>query len=639
MGKKVFIKLAVTNITTNRKMYLPYLLTCTVIISLYYTINSLVTDETLKSISGGNFTIDVMKFGSLLFTVLSVFFLLYTNSFILKWRKKEFGLYHLLGLERKHIQRLLLLENNIIASLTITSGILIGLIFNKLAGLAMSAIMDVPLTVSTISLGACFKTIATFFVIFFILYLFNKKQLLSVPIIDLMKGAEAGEKEPKTRLIAAMLGGVLLIVGYILSFTVKDPKDDLYSMLLAIGFVTIATYLLFIAVSIALLKALRSKENLYYSKNNFTLISTMLYRMKQNAVGLSNITILSTGTLMVMTITLSLYMGINTILTNSFPYDIKISSSGESNTEQTKLKTFIEKSADAFKVKITSITSYQGGKFAADLTGDGKDDFVFILPLNDYNRLTNQQVSLADDEVLLLRNEKTAPLQSIHLADHQFKVKKLIEELPIDTSLSTNPENKWIYVIAPLNSRFTNQIGLPDSAESFQDIALQGDPDAVNKLSHAITDEAESIENIYVEAKSIYKESLLVRFGSLLFLGIFISTVLFAETALMIFYKQISEGYDDRTRFVIMKRVGMSDREMTKTIRQQTWIMFFAPLAVALLHLTMALPLVMKLIGIAAMDDWLVVIGCGLFAAIVFIIIYGFLFILTEKSYKKIIRQ
>ncbi|MEM5597777.1 FtsX-like permease family protein [Niallia circulans] len=133
---------------------------------MYYTINNLVTDETLKSISGGNFTIDVMKFGSLLFTVLSVFFLLYTNSFILKWRKKEFGLYHLLGIERKHIQRLLLLENNIIASLTITSGILIGLIFNKLAGLAMSAIMDVPLTVSTISLGACFKTIATFFVIF-----------------------------------------------------------------------------------------------------------------------------------------------------------------------------------------------------------------------------------------------------------------------------------------------------------------------------------------------------------------------------------------------------------------------------------------------------------------------------------------
>lgn len=638
MNKKLYVKLALTNIKNNSLMFRPYLFTCIVVIALFYTINSLVNDHALKTISGGNFTIDVMKFGSILFTVLSLFFLMYANSFIFKKRKKEIGLYNLLGLEKKHIRKLLILEIALIAFFTMIGGIAVGLVFNQLVGIAMSAMMKVPLTVSMISVSAIIKTIVTFMMVFFIIHLFNLKQIHSVRIIELMKGAQIGEREPKAKLVLALLGGILLITGYLLSFTVKDPKLDLSEMITAIVFVVAATYLLFIAVSIVLLKMLRKSESLYYNKNNFTIISTMLYRMKQNAVGLSNIAVLSTATLIVMTTTISLYLGVNTILNNSFQFDVSITNPAENKQEQQQLQTFIDKNKDRYDVEITSAASYRGGQFAADLTGDGKDDFFLILPMEDFNTLTNENISLASDEVMLLKDKETAELQSINLDNKSFKVKDTVEELPIDTSLADNVDANWIFVIAPLSGEFAQIVDLANSLTMYQDFNVQGDADAVNDFSHAIADKAQTIDYVDVEAKSIYKESLLVRFGGLLFLGIFISAVLFVETALMIFYKQISEGYDDRNRFAIMKKVGMSEKEIIKTIRKQTLIMFFAPLTVALLHLGAGLPLVTKIIGIAAMDNWLVVLGSGLFAAIIFTFIYGLTYIFTEKNYKKIVK-
>lgn len=638
MNKKLYVKLAVTNIKNNSLMFLPYLFTCVVVIALFYTINSLVNDHALKTISGGNFTIDVMKFGSILFTVLSLFFLLYANSFIFKKRKKEIGLYNLLGLEKKHIRKLLILESSLLAFFSMLVGIAIGLVFNQVVGIAMSAMMKVPLTVSTISLSAIIKTVVTFMIVFMIIHVFNLKQIHSVRVIELMKGAQIGEREPKAKLFLAILGSILLIAGYLLSFSVKDPKLELAEIITAIVFVVAATYLLFIAVSIVLLKILRKQDGIYYNKNNFTLISTMLYRMKQNAIGLSNIAVLSTATLIVLTTTMSLYLGVNTMLNNSFQFDVSITNPAENVSEQQQLQAFIDKTKARYDVEITSAASYQGGQFAADLTGDGKDDFFLILPLEDFNKLTNENISLASDEVMLLKDKESAALQSIRFDNKSFQVKGTVDELPIDTSLADNTDANWMYVIAPLTGEFAQKVDLENSLTIYQDFNVQGDTDAINDFSHAVLEKAQAIGNVDVEAKSIYKESLLVRFGGLLFLGIFISVVLFVETALMIFYKQISEGFDDRNRFAIMKKVGMSDKEIHQTIKKQTLIMFFAPLTIALVHLGAGLPLITKIIGIAAMDNWLVVAGSGIFAAILFTVIYGVTYIFTEKNYKKIVK-
>lgn len=638
MNKNLYGKLALTNIKKNRLMFLPYIITCIVTIALFYTMNSLVNDTALKNIPGGNFTIDVMKFGSLLFTILSLFFLLYANSFIFKRRKKEFGLYHLLGMEKRHVRKLLRLENLLIALLTILAGIIIGLVFTQVVGLAMSMTMKAPLALNIISILAIIKTIGTFIIIFFIIYLYNVKQIHSVHIIELMKGGQSGEREPKAKYLLALLGCILLIAGYLLSFTVNNPKLDLNAMITAVVFVVAATYLLFIAFSVVLLKMLQRNESFYYNKDYFTLISTMLYRMKQNAVGLSNITILSTATMIVMTTTISLYFGVNTMVNNTFQFDVSITNTTEHEAEQQQLQSFIDNQKERFNVDIASLISYRGGQFAADLTGDGKEDFFRILPLEDFNTLTNERITLASNEVLLLKSKETAELQSINLNDESFKVKDKVEELPFDTSLADNIEDSWIYVVASLTGEFAQAADLENSLTMYQDFNLQGDSKQVNEFSHAIADEAETIGNVYVEAKSIYKETVLGSFGGLLFLGIFISVILFAETALMLYYKQISEGYDDRHRFAIMKKVGMSEKELKRTISRQTLIMFLAPLAVAVIHLAAVLPLVMKIIGFtAAMDHTMVVLGSALFAVILFTIIYGVTFRFTEKNYLRII--
>jgi len=340
-----------------------------------------------------------------------------------------------------------------------------------------------------------------------------------------------------------------------------------------------------------------------------------------------------------MTTTISLYLGVNTMLNNSFQYDVSITNAASNKVEQEKLQQFIDDHKESYGVKITSASSYRGGQFAADLTGDGKEDFFLILPLEDFNRLTNQNVSLAADEVVLLKDEETAKLHHIQLDNKVFNVKDTLEGLPIDTSLADSLDANWIYVVAPFTGDFALKVDLENSFTMYQDFNLLGNPDEINDFSHAIADEAQTIGNVDVEAKSIYKESLLVRFGGLLFLGVFISIVLFAETALMIFYKQISEGYDDRNLFSIMKKVGMSEKEIINTIRKQTLIMFFAPLGVALLHFAVGVALVIKIVGIAAMDNWLVVWGSAVFAAVVFIVIYGATFKFTEKRYKKMVEQ
>ncbi|KAB2331262.1 FtsX-like permease family protein [Bacillus mesophilum] len=638
MNKKLYSKLALTNLKKNSLMLLPYIITCIVTIALFYTMNSLVNDTALKNIPGGNFTIDVMKFGSLLFTNLSLFFLLYANSFIFKRRKKEFGLYHLLGMEKKHVRKLLRIENFLIALMTTIGGLTIGLILNQVVGIAMSITMNVPLTLKIFSIMAILKTLVTFSIIFIIIYLYNLKQLNSVRITELMKGGQIGEREPKAKYVLAVLGGILLISGYLLSFMVSDPILDLNAIIAAIVFVVAATYLLFTAVSIVLLKMLQKNESFYYNKDHFTLISTMLYRMKQNAVGLSNIAVLSTATMIVMTTTVSLYLGVNTMVNNTFQFDVSITNAAENVAEQQQLQTFIDNHKERYDVEITSLSSYRGGQFAADLTGDGKEEFFRLLPLEDFNSLTNENISLASDEVLLLKGQETADLQSITLNDQSFNVKDTVEELPIDTSLAKSIEGNWVYVVAALTGEFVQSADLENSLMMYQDINLQGESDSVNEFSHAIADEAETIGNVYIEAKSIYRETVLGTFGGLLFLGIFISVVLFAETALMIYFKQISEGHDDRHRFTIMRKVGIGDKEITQTIRRQTLIMFLAPLTVAIIHLAAIMPLVMKIIGTtAAMDHTLVVLGSALFAAFLFTIVYGVIFRFTEKNYQRII--
>lgn len=638
MRKNLYRKLAFRNIKKNASMMLPYLFTCVTVVIFYYIVVSLSANKDLKAISGGNFTIDVMKFGSLLFAILSIFFLLYSNSFIMKRRKKELGLYHILGLEKKHIQKVLAWENNICAFATIVLGLAFGFIINPFLTAILSRAISAELAFSSaISIVAVAKTVFLFITIFILIFLSNLRQIRSANSLELLKGGLYGEKEPKTKWSLAILGAVLLAGGYILSWFVKNPKEDLNLIIGAIVCVLIATYLLFLAVSVVVLKMLRSKEHLYYKLKNFTLISGLLYRIKQNAIGLSNICILATATLFIMTITTSLYFGINNMLNNSYSKDISIIYPQTDKKEMADLKEFIDKTTVKYSVTLENETHYTGNKHAEDFAKNGTLEYFFLMPLSDYNRLTGEELTLSHDEVLFYSDEEEFQLDKLSFGQNSVRIAEKLKSFPIENDHGDDYGRSWLYIVTQDDGLIAEYFGLSDNVTSYYEFDLLGKEADKTAFSYAITEETYGFTNWSSMSKYVYRDSAIVRFGGLLFLGILISIILFAETALSIFYKQISEGFDDKDRFNILTKVGMNHKEIHSTIRRQILIVFFSPLLVALLHLTIALPMIMKLLKIAFLDSVGVIAGSGLICTAVFVLIYSLVFFLTEQAYRKIV--
>ncbi|SDX42052.1 putative ABC transport system permease protein [Marininema mesophilum] len=635
MNKQLYRKLALTNLKKNASMMLPYLITCIIVVSFYYIVSSLSMNTQLKTVSSGNFIVDVMKFGSLLFAALSVLFLLYTNSFIMKRRKKELGLYHILGLEKKHIRKVLTWESAITSFCSIASGLIIGVVANQFVTAILSKMIGTKLPFSgAISGPAVVKTIITFVIIFLLSFLYNLRQIHVANPVELLKGGQLGEKEPKAKGLLAGLGLGLLLCGYTLSFLVNNPEKDSNMMLGAVVCVLVATYLLFIAVSIQVLKLLQQNEHFYYKSKNFTLISGMLYRMKQNALGLSNICILSTATLLIMTTTVSLYFGINNTVANELDHDISINAPVADKDKVSKLFKSIDKNINKHSLKRKNVLKYTGGKFAEDLDADGKFEMFFLMRLKEYNHLTRQNMSLSKDEVLIFSEDPTKHSDTLTLGKKKLSVKEYLKKFPIKNNSAGIYGQKWLYIVSPKDGLLADK--LSRESNLYYEFDLTGKDQDKSNFSYAISKEAERL-GIQFESRSGYHDDLMVRFGGLLFLGMLISIILFMETALSIFYKQISEGYDDQTRFKILKKIGMSQKEIRNTIRRQILIVFFSPLVIALLHLCVALPLVMKLMKIAFMDSWAVTLGSSAVSATVFILIYGAVFLLTERTYRKIV--
>lgn len=638
MNDKLFRRLAVTNLKRNATMILPYLITCIIVVSLYYIVTSLSANTGLKTVSGGNLVIDLMKFGNRLFAVLSLLFLLYANGFIMKRRKKELGLYHILGLEKKHIRKVISLESVICSFVTIACGLIIGVGSNRFVTAALSKIIGTELSFGAVSLGAATKTILTFVAIFLLIFLYNMRQIQTANPVELLKGGQIGEKEPKAKWVLAVLGFGLLLCGYTLSLSVNDPEKDINMVVGAIVCVTIATYLLFIAGSIAGLKLLRRNEDFYYKSKNFTLISGMLYRMKQNAVGLANICILFTATLFVMTTTVSLYFGINHSVANQFTHDISLNAPASDKNKLSELVEFIEKNKKLHSLQTVNVQQYSGGKFGEDLDEDGKSENFFLMPLEAYNRLTSQNISLAKDEVLVFSGSAAMHSNTLSFALNKVtvRVKEYLKQFPLSNDYSGIYGLERLYIVSPEGGLLADYFGTTGASDLFYEFDLAGTSGNQSDFSYAISKMAEGF-GISIDSRFTFRDSLNVRFGGLLFLGILFSMILFTKTALTIFYKQISEGYDDQERFKILEKVGMSHKEIRSTIRRQILIVFFSPIWVATLHLCFALPMVMKLLKIAFMDDWVVVVTSSAVSAAALMIIYGAVFLLTERAYRKIL--
>ena len=635
MRKGIFSKLAVQNIRNNKSTYIPYMITCIFCIAMIYMMEFLRDCPTLdQAVRHAAEVRMILSTGEVVVVIFCVIFLIYSNSFLMKRRQKEIGLYNILGLERNHIGIVLLLETIFTTILSLTGGIAIGILASKLSLLLLLRLLHIPAVLGFyISTKGIITCLLMFGAIFLLILLLNLRRIhLSRPV-ELLRGNNTGEREPKAKWLMALLGFICLGIGYYLAITTESPIKAITIFLLAVILVMAGTYLLFTAGSIVILKFLRRRKSFYYKTGNFISISGMLYRMKQNAVGLASICILSTGVLLMISMTVSIYFGMNDIMVNRYPYDTDISITGVGEEEcQTAIETFEKAISDnkvpvdkkAEEIYLTIISRIDHGQIQiaepGTLTESGSVLTLSLVRQSEYEKLTGTNPALQDGEILAWASKMTEKSDSLTVNDSVFSVKKWLENSP------------------PAGQDLTVHLGLDITGSDETKIAY-GTPvlDAIK----ALQDNGQLSDNSWItsgiraqEYASYYADN-----GSLLFIGIFLGSLFLLGTAMIIYYKQISEGYEDQNRFEIMQKVGLSHREVKSSIRRQILMVFFLPLLMAMLHISMAFPLIRRMLLLFGMTNTKLFIGCTAGTVLIFALVYGLIYLMTARSYYHIVER
>lgn len=660
MNKVYYPKLAISNLKKNHQTYIPYLLACIMTICMFFIMESLSRNEGLKEMWGSEVLISFLAFGSFVIAIFSCILLFYTNSFLMKRRKKEIGLYNILGMEKKHIAIMMLFETVFTFLISITIGLFLGVVLDKLMYLILLKILHFNVKLGfSLSAQDFVVTIILFGMIFLATFVFNFFQIHVSNPINLLSSVKAGEKEPKAKKLLAILGIVCLGIGYALAIMVKSPLASMSLFLIAVLFVMAGTYFLFTSGSIALLKALKRNKKYYYKTKNFISTSSMIYRMKQNAVGLSNICILNTAVILTLATTVCLYCGAEKSLSTRFPQDIMVTIENPSEEVKNQVDTLLAEKYEEYGVEADNIYPFYFG----DLIGnyEEKDNTVSfycnkpsdmdmtdtnffyaqMIPLSDYNLLTDQKLSLAPDEILVYKiNAKDVP-DFININGDVYKVVGECKEFPyIDDSMAGYYDT--YYLIFPDATQILNYEKTyhnPDVASLDLQYAFDvvGAEEAVHNFGVDVRDSLCAIDTVWAESKEEARESFYAMFGSFLFLGIFLGTLFLGAAVLIIYYKQISEGFDDRERFRIMEKVGMSKAMVKSSIHSQILKVFFLPLLVAIIHTMFAFPMIKRILGLFCLNDFSLFLICTVVTILVYAILYSIVYAMTAKTYYKIV--
>ncbi|EQB87097.1 putative ABC transport system permease protein [Clostridium punense] len=656
MSKMFYEKLAVTNIKKNGKTYFPYMLTCICITAMFYIMDFISVNPGLDNMSGGNDLKAILKFGTYVIGFFSVVFLFYTNSFLIKRRKKEIGLYNILGMEKKHIAKVLFWENFFVALITTALGLLLGIALSKLMFLVLLKILNFKVPMGFfISKQSLFKTVALFGFTFVLILMNNLRQIHLANPVELLKGGQVGEKEPKTKWILTLIGVISLGIGYYIALTTGSPLAALSSFFMAVILVMVGTWALFTAGSIALLKALRKNKNFYYKTNHFINVSGMIYRMKQNAVGLANICILSTTVLVMLSTTVSLYIGMEDVLRTRYPRDISISAKNISKDKSEELTSMIKEQAEKQGAAVKNIVKYRSLDLAViqdkNYFTDNRNEldmnnlgFLEFIPLSEYNHMENKSIALKEDEVLLYTYRGEIAEDSINILGNEFKIKERINTMTVDGIASSVVSNGYFVVVPDENTiekifssstEASKNIGelsyyFAFDTDDNEEAEITLTKDISNKIKElSIDGNCEGLEESRVSFFSVY--------GGLFFLGIFLGALFIMATVLIIYYKQISEGYDDKERFEIMQKVGMSKEEIKKSINSQVLMVFFLPLFTAIIHIAFAFKVIVKLLEVLNLTNVTLFAYCTAGTIFVFTIFYAIVYMLTSKVYYKIV--
>ena len=672
MHKGIFSGLAKQNIRNNKSTYIPYIITCIFCIAMIYMMEFLRDCPTLDQAVRQADEVRMIVFtGEIVVEIFCIIFLIYSNSFLMKRRQKEIGLYNILGLERNHIGIVMFLETIITSIGSFAGGIAAGIIGSKLALLLLLKLLHIPSVLGFyISVKGIFTCLFMFGIVFLMILFLNLAKIhLSRPV-ELLRGNNTGEKEPVAKWLMALIGFICLGAGYYLAVTTESPIKAITIFLLAVILVMAGTYLLFTAGSIVILKFLRRRKSFYYRTGNFISISGMLYRMKQNAIGLASICILSTGVLLMISMTVSIYFGMNDIMLNRYPYDVDMSVTSISEEEcQTAIEAFekaiadnkvpVEKSVEEIYLDI--VCSKNGDQILIKPANTIRNsDSVLVLSLlnqAEYERLTGISANLNDGEIFAWY-PSAVQKDSVTVDETEFTVKKWLDKNPLTCGEDAVSDNAVLVVTdedfkkfdemrtemykgvssAPAGEDLTLHLGL-DITGSETDKIDFGTP--VMEVVKDLKKNGGLSENSWItsgirqqEYESYYADN-----GSLLFIGILLGSLFLMGTAMIIYYKQISEGYEDQKRFEIMQKVGLSRREVRSSVRRQILMVFFLPLLMAMLHITMAFPMIRRMLLLFGMTNTKLFIGCTAGTVLIFAVVYGLIYLMTARSYYHIVER
>ena len=662
MSKSFYFKLAAENIKKNSKTYIPFMLTCIITIAMFYIILSLSGNPGIAAMRGASFITMFMSIGSVTVGIFAVIFLFYTNSFLIKRRKKEFGLYNILGMEKRHISAVVFIEIFYTAAISLIIGLPGGILLDKLMYLIISRLLNVEVTLGFyVSVESLIASVIFFGAIFFFIFLNTLRQICFSNPIELLKGESMGEREPKTRWLMTVLGVGCLGAGYYISVTTRDIVSAFMMFFLAVILVILGTYMLFTAGSVFILKTLRKNKRYYYKTKHFISVSGLIYRMKQNAAGLANICILSTMVLVMISSTSCLMMGMDEILKENFPYDLtlEVRRAYWSEDSEEKLSQFDEAvdiiteyekeiSRADFLYVMDFVGYFQDGKVSFE--GTSSPYFLCFVTAEDYNKAFGGELVLKKGEIAaapLNKDDANFNSESINLFGIECKIKEKADYFYAHNGDNNVIAEKAAIILSDIDAMHE----LSDKYREFYEISESGyRGDKVININFTANDEkrhnailsdlAEKTGDfVLLTSRADGKYNFLDLYGGLFFLGLFLGTLFIMVAVLIIYYKQISEGYDDKKRFEIMQNVGLSKGEVRASIHSQVLTVFFLPLVMAGIHMTAAFPILKSLLeGMGMTKTWLF-LSCTAVSFLVFAVFYIVVYLLTARSYYKIVSR
>lgn len=675
MKSGLYLKLSVNGIKKNKKLYLPYLITCICMVMMFYLIDYLAVSPQFAQIKGGDTMQMILGFGSGVIAIFSLILLYYTNSFLIRRRQREFGLYHILGMGKIDLVKIMVLENLIISVVTIAGGIVGGILFSKLGELLAAKILGSNAGLSMkISVPALVATALLFLAIFALIMLRMIVSVYRLKPVELLKSEKTGEKPPKANWIFAVIGLLLLGVAYYLSLTIKDPLAAMVWFMVAVVLVILATYLLFIAGSVAFCKMMQKKKGYYYKTNHFISISSMIYRMKRNGAGLASICILSTMVLVMVSSTTSLYLSMEHGLNLRYPKSVQIEM--YTNPEQTEemketqngqivdlvqnvLKEHNQTAENPENYRMLTVSGiaskneiYFNPENAPGVNGVNTFDhlkMIYALPMEEYNRIMGTNLELASGEAYLYTKDSDFAYDQIMVENSgTWSIKGYLDKM-ISNGNDVSNMNSSLYLVVPglEDIKALEEGNVSGSYEKWYynfDLSC-GDEEQIKiqneieeKINALAEQESDSIFfGVSTDSRAASRADYQALYGGLFFLGILLGVVFILGMVLIIYYKQITEGYEDQDRFQILMKVGMTPKEVRQTINSQVMTVFFLPLVAAGIHTAFAFPMIEKMVQLLAFTDRKFLILVTVCSYLVFALFYIIVYLVTSKQYYKIV--